>query len=117
MIHSTVITQTLEVGDLYIVKTKARLDQLGLSYTCERGFRDTTITIKTSCPSEKVSLKKFMVEVNQKLQELKELDERFEQEAIEWENRQKLEKINRWRRITFRKPLETLKYTTRKGSK
>lgn len=108
MIHSTVMTQTLEVGDLYIVKTKARLDQLGLSYTCERGFRDTTITIKAACQSEKASLKKFMVEVNQKLQALKDLDERFKQDAIEWENRQKLAKINRWRRLTFRKPLKRL---------
>lgn len=105
---NSVMTQTLEVGDLYIVKTKARLDQLGLSYTCERGFRDTTITIKASCQSEKASLKKFMVEVNQKLQELKEIDERFKQEAIEWENRKKLARKNRWRGLTFRKPLAFL---------
>lgn len=108
MEHSSVTTETLEVGDLYIVKTKARLDQLGLRYTCERGFRDTTITIEASSESEKASLKKFMVEVNQKLQELKELDERFKQDVIEWENRQRLAKVNRWRHLTFRKPLTSL---------
>jgi hypothetical protein len=109
MNHSPVMTQMLEVGDLYIVNTRARLDQLGLSYTCERGFRDTTITIEASSESEKASLKKFMVEVNQKLQKLKELDERFKQDTIEWENRQKLAKVNRWRRLTLRKPLTSLR--------
>lgn len=96
MIGSTRLT----VGALYRKGVMIRLDELGIPYTEHRTFVDSDIIVKVYTAQQKSAYNVFMEEYMAFVHRLEALDRKEEQEE--------LERKNRFRRLTFRKPLVSL---------
>lgn len=94
-------TQTLTIGAIYRRNFRVRLDELGLPYTEHRGLVDSDIIVKLSTPEHDEAYKVFARDCRAFMAQLAELDRQEEEE--------KLARKNRFRRLTFRKPLTSLK--------
>lgn len=107
----TINTYTLEIGALHRKGVMVRLDQLGLRYVEHRGFLESTIIVKAFNDADIKALYKFRYEFAEWLKYLQVIDDEIENEKLEREHhlaQKKLARKNRWRRLTFRKPLKRL---------
>lgn len=107
----TIDTYTLEIGALHRKDVMVRLDQWGLRYVEHRGLLDSTIIIQVFNDADLKRLYKFKYEFRAWQLHLQAIDNEFEREELERKNRanhKKLVRKNRWRRLTFRKPLKAL---------
>jgi hypothetical protein len=107
----TIETYTLEIGALHRKAVMVRLDQWGLRYVEHRGFLDSTIIIQVFNDADLKKLYKFKYEFRAWQLHLQAIDDEIENEKLEREYRiaqKKLARKNRWRRVTFRKPLKAL---------
>lgn len=104
-------THTLEIGALHRKDVMIRLDQLGLSYVEHRGFLDSTIVIQVLRERDASALLLFRAEFIAFVSKLQAIEDEIEREELERKNRINLKKLarkNRWRELTFRKPLKAL---------
>lgn len=105
-------TYTLEIGALYRKDIMVRLDQLGLSYVEHREFLESTIVIQAFSEREANILLVFRRQFLAFVRRLQAEEEEIERENFERElhiYRKKLARKNRWRGLTFRKPLAVLR--------
>lgn len=107
----TIETFTLEIGALHRKSVMVRLDQWGLHYVEHRGLIESTIIIQVFNDADLKKLYKFKYEFRAWQLHLQAIDNEIENEKLEREyNRaqKKLTRKNRWRKLTFRKPLKAL---------
>jgi hypothetical protein len=107
----TIETFTLEIGALHRKGVMVRLDQWGLRYVEHRGFLDSTIIIQVFSDADLKKLYKFKHEFRTWQLHLQAIDDEIENEKLDREYhlaQKKLARKNRWRRLTFRKPLKAL---------
>lgn len=90
----------LTVGALYRKGVMIRLDELDIPYTEHRSLVDSVIIVKTYTAQQEAARKVFMREFIAFLRRLEALDRQ--------EEREELDRKNRFRRLTFRKPLVSL---------
>lgn len=93
-------SKTLSIGALYRKGVKVRLDELGLPYTEHRSLVDSTIIIKVYTRHQVAAYDVFMDEFIAFMRRLEALDRQEAQEE--------LARKNKFRRLTFRKPLLSL---------
>lgn len=93
-------SKKLAVGALYRKDIMIRLDELGIPYTEHRSFVDSVIIIKVYTNEQVSAYNVFMREFTAFVRRLEALEK---QEA-----REELARKNRFRRLTFRKPLVSL---------
>lgn len=101
----------LEIGALHRRDVMIRLDQLGLSYVEHRGFLESTIVIQIFSEREAKILTVFRRDFLAFVRRLQAVEEEIERENFERQlraDRKKLARKNRWRGLTFRKPLAFL---------
>jgi hypothetical protein len=104
----TIETYTLEIGALHRKQIKVRLDQLGLHYVEHRGLVESIIIVQVFNDAEERALHIFKREFLAFVRRLQAIDAEIENEKFEREyqiEKRKLARKNRWRRLTFRKPL------------
>lgn len=94
-------THTLTIGALHRRGFRVRLDELGLPYTEHRGLVDSDIIVKLYTPEHHEAYKVFARDCRAFMLYLAELERQEEEEE--------LARKNRFRRLTFRKPLTSLK--------
>lgn len=88
-----------------------RLDELDLPYTEHRTMFDSTVIIKTHTIAQEDSYYTFEIEFADFQRRLKDSQReaaRRRQEILRQEEAKKLARKNRFRRLTFRKPLQSL---------
>lgn len=95
-----IISKRLTVGALYRKDIMIRLDELGIPYTEHRSFVDSDIIVKVYAKQQVSAYNVFMREFIAFVRRLEALEQ---QEA-----REELARKNRFRRLTFRKPLVSL---------
>lgn len=108
----TINTYTLELGALHRKDVMVRLDQLGLRYVEHRGLLDSTIVIQIFSERDASTLLVFKREFTAFVRRLQAIDDEIEREEVDRKYfiyRKKLARKNRWRRMTFRKPLVVLR--------
>jgi hypothetical protein len=93
-------SKKLTIGAMYRKDVKVRLDELGLPYTEHRSLVESIIIVKVHTEQQKAAYDVFMGEFTAFLRRLAALDR---QEELE-----ELARKNRFRRLTFRKPLTSL---------
>lgn len=93
-------SKKLTIGAMYRKSVMIRLDELGIPYTEHRTFVDSVIIVKVYTNEQKTAYNVFMGEYMAFVQRLAALDHQEEQEE--------LARKNRFRRLTFRKPLLSL---------
>lgn len=93
-------SKRLTVGALYRKDIMIRLDELGIPYTEHRSFVDSVIIVKVYTNEQVSAYNVFMREFAAFVRRLEALEK---QEA-----REELARKNRFRRLTFRKPLVSL---------
>lgn len=102
---------TYEVGSLRRKEFKIRLDELGLPYSeHSSSFFASTIVVKASTKEHEAAADRLMLEVEELQQRMIEAKNRRaaeEQEKIRMEKAIELARKNRFRRLTFRKPLKS----------
>lgn len=90
----------LTVGALYRKGVMIRLDELGIPYTEHRSLVNSVIIVKVYTKQQEAACKIFMREFIAFVRRLEALDRKEAQEE--------LARKNRFRRLTFRKPLLSL---------
>lgn len=95
-----IISKKLTVGALYRKEIMIRLDELGIPYTEHRSFVDSDIIVKVYTKQQVSAYNVFMREFIAFVRRLEAIEQ---QEA-----REELARKNRFRRLTFRKPLVSL---------
>lgn len=98
----------LEIGALYRKDVMARLDELGLPYREHRSFLDSTIIVKTYNEAHLTALRTFKREFKAWQARLQAAEDKYDREQIARKNHKELVSKNRWRWLTFRKPLTSL---------
>lgn len=102
----------LEIGALHRRDVMVRLDQLGLSYVEHRGFLESTIVIQIFSEREAKILLVFRREFLAFVRRLQANEDEIEREDLERKiliYRKKLARKNRWRTLTFRRPVLSLR--------
>jgi phosphoribosylanthranilate isomerase len=89
-----------EFGAMYRKGVMVRLDELGLPYTEHRTLVDSVIIVKTYTKEQEAAYRSFSADVRAFMVQLHEIEME--------EERQELARINRFRKLTFRKPLKRL---------
>lgn len=93
-------SKRLTIGAAFRKRWMIRLDELGIPYTEHRTFVDSDIIVKIYTTQQKSAYDVFMREFSAFMRLLEALDRE--------EEREELERKNRFRRLTFRKPLVSL---------
>lgn len=102
---------TYEVGSAHRRDFMVRLDELDLPYTEHRTMFSSTIVVKTYTESHEDAFWEFQLDVadfQKRLNEVKRQRAVRKQEAERKEQAEKLARKNRFRKLTFRKPLTSL---------
>ena len=88
-----------------------RLDELDLPYTEHRTMFESTVIVRTRTVAQKDAYYEFELECADFQRRLKDSQRRAanrRQEVLRQEQAKKLARKNRFRRLTFRKPLQSL---------
>lgn len=112
MTKTLIATERFEVGAIYRREVKSWLDEFGVPYVEHRGLLDSVIVAKIYTESHKFGFERFAKRYNALVDYVKALD--AEERREERQRKQdildaKLARKNRWRKMTFRKPLTKLK--------
>jgi hypothetical protein len=100
MTESLLTSHRLEIGALHRKGVMVRLTELEIPYKEFRGLADSIIIINIYTAEQKTALQIFKREFMFFQNRLREIDEEYK--------REELARKNRWRRLTFRKPLTSL---------
>lgn len=102
---------TYTVGSAHRRDFMVRLDELGLPYTEHRNMIKSTIIVKTFTAAHEEAYYEFELDVEDftnRLDEVKRQRAERKQEACRKEQAEKLAKKNLFRKLTFRKPVQSL---------
>lgn len=103
---------TYTVGSVYRRDIMVRLDELGIPYTEHRNMLKSIIVVKIYTEAQEDAYYRFEVEFadfERRLREIRRRQLDAKREAERKEQAEKLARKNRFRKLTFRKPLTTLK--------
>lgn len=109
--ESEMKTYTYEIGASYRRSFMIRLDELGLPYSEHRTMFGSTIIVKTYTEAHEDAFWEFQLDVQdfqRRLKENKRKQAERKQEKLRKEQAEKLASKNRFRKLTFRKPLKSL---------
>lgn len=95
-----ICSEKLTIGAAFRKRWMIRLDELGIPYTEHRSFVDSVIIVKVYTKQQVTAYNVFMREYITFVRRLEAIDREMEQEE--------LARKNRFRRLTFRKPLRSL---------
>lgn len=102
---------TYTVGSVYRRDIMVRLDELGIPYTEHRNLLKSIIVVKIYTEAQEDAYYRFEVEFadfERRLREIRRRQLDAKREAERKEQAEKLARKNRFRKLTFRKPLTTL---------
>lgn len=102
---------TYTIGSAYRRDIMVRLDELDIPYTEHRNMLKSIIVVKTYTEAQEDAYYQFEIEFAAFERRLKEVRRRqlaAKREAERKEKAEKLARKNRFRKLTFRKPLHTL---------
>ena len=97
-----------DVGAMHRKKFMVRMDELGLTYREHRGLLDSVLIVQTYTEADERAARQFDREARAYIRQLEAIDRAVELEEIARKERKELARINRKRRLTFRKPLAAL---------
>lgn len=103
-------TYTYTIGSAYRRDIMIRLDQLGVPYTEHRTMFNSTIIVKTRTLAQEDAYYTFEIEFASFQRRLKDAKRKAEQrrlEVLRQEEAKKLARKNRFRKLTFRKPIQS----------
>jgi hypothetical protein len=95
-----ICSERLTIGAAFRKRWMIRLDELDIPYTEHRSFVDSVIIVKVYSKEQEAAYNVFMAEYMAFVQRLLDIDLEIE--------REELARKNRFRRLTFRKPLRAL---------
>lgn len=112
MTKTIVVTERFRVGAIYRREVMSWLDEFGVPYVEHRGLLDSIIVAKVYTEAHLIGFRNFSRRYNALVTHMKALD--AEERREERQRKQdildaKLARKNRWRKMTFRKPLTKLK--------
>lgn len=102
---------TYTVGSVYRRDIMVRLDELGIPYTEHRNMLKSIIVVKIYTEAQEDAYCRFEVEFagfERRLREIRRRQLDAKREAERKEQAEKLARKNRFRKLTFRKPLTSL---------
>lgn len=102
---------TYTLGASYRRDFMIRLDELDLPYTEHRTMFDSTVIVRTRTMAQEDAYYTFEIEFadfQRRLENSKRQEARRRQEILRQEEAKKLARKNRFRRLTLRKPLQSL---------
>lgn len=103
-------TYTYTIGSAYRRDIMIRLDQLGIPYTEHRTMFNSTIIVKTRTLAQSDAYYVFereFAEWQRRLRKAKRQAEQRRLEILRKEEAKKLARKNLFRRLTFRKPIQS----------
>lgn len=108
--ENRVETYTYTIGSAYRRDIMIRLDQLGVPYTEHRTMFNSTIIVKTRTLAQGNAYYVFELEFaewQRRLKDAKRQAEKRRLEVLRQEEAKKLARKNRFRKLTFRKPIQS----------